>query len=206
MNEKGKKMRRVLLSLLFCTVLLFSMQVCAKEYSCSVSIPVEVGVTGESIPQGKNYQVVLEAVSNGAPMPEKTTLSVQNGGKAEFGPIIYDIPADYQYRIYQKCEEEKGFSYDQSIYLVTVRVINDEKGGLKAEVWATKEGSNKKMEKIKFENKYQIPDSPGKQEEPSEYTVLAQPKTGDSTNTVLWISCAAVSLTVLLLIFRKCSE
>lgn len=205
MNEKGKKMCKVLFAVLFCGVLLLSGQVCAADYSCEVSIPVEVAVTGENIPEGRYYQVVLEAVTKGAPVPEKSTLTVRNGEKAEFGPIAYGIPEDYQYRIYQKCEEEKGFSYDKSIYLVTVRVINDEKGGLKAEVWAVKEGSKEKLEKLRFENKYRLP---GKQEDPSEtfverYTVLTRPKTGDGTDVVFWMSCALVSMMASLVMVGK---
>lgn len=53
-----------------------------------------------------------------------------------FGPITYTEPGDYTYRIYQEKGSVHEVSYDESVYSVTVRVVNDEKDGLRAEIWA----------------------------------------------------------------------
>lgn len=201
MNEKKKRMLHRLLLPLFCAVLLTPGQVSAEGYSCSTSIPVEVGVSGERIPDGMEYQVVLEALTEGAPMPEKTVLTIRNGGKAEFGPISYTVPEDYQYKVYQREKGSDRFTYDAAVYTVTVRVTNDAKGGLRAEIWAVKNASVQKTETIRFENSYRAPDPPkkhhhsGSSETTSQTTAgVAAPQTGDSTNMFLWMLTAVASL------------
>ena len=44
----------------------------AAEKSCTLTIPVQVEVSGENIPGGKDYKVTLEAVTKNAPLPIET--------------------------------------------------------------------------------------------------------------------------------------
>lgn len=203
MKERIKKVFNRIFVPLFCAVLFFPCQVLAEGYSLNTSIPVEVEVSGKSIPEGVRYQVVLEAVTKDAPMPEKTVLTIQNGGKAEFGPIEYTVPEDYQYKIYQLDGEAERFTYDKTVYLVTVRVVNDGKGGLGSEIWAIKEGTEKKTDRIRFQNSYQAPGGSGSGKTPRPSTSLPGPQTGDQMNLLLWTGTTLTSLLLFILLLRK---
>lgn len=211
MNRKTQKMISLLLLPLLFAVLLVSGQVSAKGSSCQASIPVEVKVSGDEIPKGEEYKVVLKAVSPEAPMPKKASITIEDEGEAEFGPMTYTVPGDYTYEVYQKAGSTKNFTYDKKTYTVTVRVVNDEKGGLKAEVWAVKDNSKNKTDTITFGNKYKAPSDPGTSKKhhhsgssvsqdpaaPQSVLGLLAPQTGDSSNLVLWVSLLAASLLAL---------
>lgn len=163
MKLKNRKIHKVLLLQLLMAVMLFPMQAFAAEYQCSVSVPVEVQVTGDSIPAGNEYTVVLEAAEEETqnPMPEVTEITIKDGGSAEFGPITYTKPDDYRYKIRQEAGNTANFTYDAAVFTVTVRVVNDEEtGGLKAEIWAIRDESENKTDAIRFENTYQKPADP----------------------------------------------
>ena len=111
----------------------------AKEYACDVTIPATVQVSGDRIPSGEVYEVVMEAITKDAPVAENMTQKVLNSGTVSFGQIHYTVPGDHQYKIYQKSGSTDRFTYDKTVYTVTVRVQNDAEGGLFAELWAAKE-------------------------------------------------------------------
>lgn len=198
-----KRIRLVIFAVLGGAVLFFPEQVRAEGYSCNAFIPVEVGVSGEKVPEDVCYQVVLEAVTKEAPMPEKTVLTVGNGKKAEFGPIPYTVPEDYQYKVYQVDGKADRFTYDKTVYLVTVRIIHDGKGGLKSEVWAVKEGTEKKTDGIRFQNSYQTPHSGGSGNGSRPSVRLRGPQTGDPVNQILWYGTAAAALASAFLLLWK---
>ena len=157
-----QKIRKLLFHTLIPAVLavmLLPMTAFADHYSCTVSIPVEVQVSGSSIPSDVTYKVVMEAVTPNAPMPEAAELTVKKDEKVQFGPITYTVPNDYQYRIYQNSEKKVRFTYDAASYTVTVRVVNGENGTLKAEVWALESDSaTEKTSGISFKNSYTKPE------------------------------------------------
>ena len=157
-----QKIRKLLFHTLIPAVLavmLLPMTAFADNYSCTVSIPVEVQVSGSSIPSDVTYKVVMEAVTPNAPMPEAAELTVKKDAKVQFGPITYTVPNDYQYRIYQNSEKKDRFTYDAASYTVTVRVVNGENGTLKAEVWALESDSaTEKTSGISFKNSYTKPE------------------------------------------------
>lgn len=175
MKLKTRKIHKVLLLQLLIAAMLLPMQVFAAEtkaeYKCSVTIPAEVQVTGSSVPSGNEFTVVLETAEEEPdnPVPEKTELTVKDAGTVQFGPIEYTRPGDYQYTIYQKGGNAANFTYDETVFHVTVRVVNDEEsGGLKWEMWAVRDDSENKTETIRFENRYSKPSDPGKEEKPGE--------------------------------------
>ena len=45
----------------------------AKEYACDVTIPATVQVSGDRIPSGEVYEVVMEAITKDAPVAEHDT-------------------------------------------------------------------------------------------------------------------------------------
>ena len=126
----------------------------------SVSIPVEIKVSGSSIPADTEYKLVIEGLDN-APMPESTVITIKDAGTASFGPILYTVPDDYQYRIYQDSEKKDNFTYDSGIYTVTVQVVNGEDGKLAANIVAGKEGVSEKAEGMIFNNAYTAPGGTG---------------------------------------------
>ena len=158
----------------------------AEEYSCDVTLPVKVEVTGEDEPADIEFKVILTNEDQDAPMPEQTEGTVKGSGELVFGPMTYTVPDDYQYRISQVKGNEANWTYDTAEYLVTVRVVNNEEGGLEAEVWAVKEGSKDKVDQIRFENKYVAPVIPDQ-----------TPQKGDQTNITVLVSLMAVSMLVM---------
>ncbi|MDO4328655.1 MAG: FctA domain-containing protein [Lachnospiraceae bacterium] len=163
-----QKIRRLLLHTLIPAVLAvfllpFSMHpatVFAQEAAVSVILPVNLQVTGNRIPDGLEYHLVLEGKDQ-APVPENCEIIVKNGGTASFGPIIYTELENYSYQVYQKAGENSRVAYDNSVYVVTVQVINDGNGGLKANVLASKENSSDKSGTITFTNQYTAPSGGG---------------------------------------------
>ena len=207
MNRKMWRLASLLLLPMLFAVLLLPGKTFARNSSCTAVIPVQVQVSGEDVPSDVEYHVILEAVSQDAPLPGNTDLILENGSRLEFGPITYTVPGDYTYRVRQETGNAEHFTYDQAFYDVTVRVVNDENGGLKAEVWAVREGSADKADTIRFENGYDKPSSGSSKHHhsPSSDPAVPQaawnllaPQTGDSANLVLWISLIAATTLVLI--------
>ena len=198
----------LILPLLF-LFLLVPGQVKAAQSSCEVTIPVQIEVSGDRIPDGEIYQVTMEAVTKDTPMPAQNVQKRKNAGSISFGPITYTVPGDYQYKISQTAGKTDRFTYDTSTYVVTVRVVNGEDGTLKSELWAVKEGSDTKSGTITFGNHYDTPKSGGsKKHHHSSRTeeavttpvvvqnlqTLVSPKTGDTSNVLLWGAFAAAAV------------
>ena len=173
----------------------------AKEYACDVTIPATVQVSGDRIPSGEVYEVVMEAITKDAPVAENMTQKVLNSGTVSFGQIHYTVPGDYQYKIYQKSGSTDRFTYDKTVYTVTVRVQNDAEGGLTAELSSVKEGTTMKNDAVQFQNHYDAPGNNGggsshhhRTEETVTYTTVIQqppaaigaPRTGDVQQPLLW--------------------
>ena len=190
----------------------------AKEYACDVTIPATVQVSGDRIPSGEVYEVVMEAITKDAPVAENMTQKVLNSGTVSFGQIHYTVPGDYQYKIYQKSGSTDRFTYDKTVYTVTVRVQNDAEGGLTAELWAVKEGTTMKNDAVQFQNHY---DAPGnnrggsshhhRTEETVTYTTVIQqppaaigaPRTGDVQQPLLWGALILLTLSGSMIIVGK---
>ena len=221
-----QKIRKLLFHTLIPAVLavmLLPMTAFADHYSCTASIPVEVQVSGSSIPSDVTYKVAMEAVTPDAPMPAETVITVKKDEKTSFGPITYTVPNDYQYKIYQSSEKQDRFTYDKKEYTVTVRVVNGANGTLEAEIWALGNGQDeKKAAEITFGNSYSKPSGGGSSSSggggggggsskgdglttitdsnpplseilPEELPLAVLPKTGDTTNLALWMILMAIS-------------
>ena len=190
----------------------------AKEYACDVTIPATVQVSGDRIPSGEVYEVVMEAITKDAPVAENMTQKVLNSGTVSFGQIHYTVPGDYQYKIYQKSGSTDRFTYDKTVYTVTVRVQNDAEGGLTAELWAVKEGTTMKNDAVQFQNHYDAPGNSGggnshhhRTEETVTYTTVIQqppaaigaPRTGDVQQPLLWGALILLTLSGSMIIVGK---
>ena len=190
----------------------------AKEYACDVTIPATVQVSGDRIPSGEVYEVVMEAITKDAPVAENMTQKMLNSGTVSFGQIHYTVPGDYQYKIYQKSGSTDRFTYDKTVYTVTVRVQNDAEGGLTAELWAVKEGTTMKNDAVQFQNHYDAPGNNGggsshhhRTEETVTYTTVIQqppaaigaPRTGDAQQPFLWGALILLTLSGSMIIVEK---
>ena len=129
--------------------------------SCHAEIAVKIQTTGDSVSSAVTYKLVLESV-DGAPMPEHAELELSSGTgsgtvvEGAFGPITYTAPEDYQYRIRQASQTVNNFTYDATVYDVTVRITVSD-AGMEATVLVAKDGSEAKTGEIAFTNDYDRP-------------------------------------------------
>ena len=199
---RSKWMKRLIAPLL-AALLFVSLQgnVKAAEYQCEISIPVSVNITGntEEAPE-TSFDVVMEPITEEA---SQTSITVAGNTSGSFDPRTYNAPGDYVYKVYQEAGTDKYFTYDSSIYEVTVRVTNAEDGGLEAFIWAVKDDSDQKVDKIEFNNRYnkKTVTPTTEKKTTTKRTVKAsvgraskKVKTGDDSNPLLWSCVAAVSV------------
>lgn len=203
MVRKIKQFRGLTCILLMLTLLALPGKAFAEERECAVTIPASVEVSGTSAPSDTEFEVVLTSLDTGVPMPEKSNGTVQGSGQIVLGPVTYTVPGDYHYSISQKVGNAANYTYDTSVYSVTVRVVNSEDGGLAAEVWAVKDGASDKVEKITFSNEYKAPEGPKKPEDPKKPIVITAPQTGDMANVNLFIGLLAASALTLVFVVLK---
>lgn len=79
-------------------------------------------------------------------------------GKISFDKFEYDEPGTHVYTISEVKGDEVGMTYDKSVFTVTVNVVDDGEGNLKANAAFTK--GDKSVEGIVFNNTYKKPETP----------------------------------------------
>ena len=79
-------------------------------------------------------------------------------GKINFDKFEYSEPGTHVYTISEVKGDEVGMTYDKSVFTVTVNVVDDGEGNLKANVAFTK--GDKSVEGIVFNNTYKKPETP----------------------------------------------
>ena len=156
MVKNWKKLCRLICASAVIGTLLFPGQIMAAG-GVEVSIPVSVTLENAAEAGDASFEVTLSAETAGAPMPAENVLVFEGEGTAEFGPMSYEIPGDYQYSITQTQGGEESCIYDTTSYALTVRVVNGEDGALHAEVWAIKDGETDKTDAVVFANKWVVP-------------------------------------------------
>lgn len=176
MRNRIKQFNILLLLPCLIAVLLFQMPAYAKEKEyCTASIPIEITVLGNSVPSGMEYKVVLKSENETNPMPDIKEITIKENGSAEFGPMNYTEPGKYVYSVYQQAGSAEHFTYDNTIYTVTVSIENDGNGGLKSGIFATKNNSSDKADKIVFSNSYDLVTKPAETMTSQKETVLEEP-------------------------------
>ncbi len=88
----------------------------------------------------------------------ESTVTNDADGKINFDKFEYDEPGTYVYTISEVKGDEAGMTYDKSVFTVTVNVVDDGEGNLKANVVFTK--GDKSVEGIVFNNTYKKPETP----------------------------------------------
>ncbi len=79
------------------------------------------------------FEFEIEAVTNGAPMPDNTTVKNTETGTFQF-VIDYAKTGEYKYKITEKNLGKHGYTYDDAEYFVTVKVTDVADGQLRATV------------------------------------------------------------------------
>ena len=103
---------------------------------------------------------------NGGPMPAGSkngikTVTILGAGEQDFGNILFDTPGEYVYAISEVTGSASGYSYDESLYILTYTVA-EKNGVLRSSRSYTKDGDSETYGKAEFINKYRMP---GKEEE-----------------------------------------
>lgn len=88
----------------------------------------------------------------------ESTVTNDVDGKIIFDKFEYDEPGTHAYTISEVKGDEVGMTYDKSVFTVTVNVVDDGEGNLKANVAFTK--GDKSVEGIVFNNTYKKPETP----------------------------------------------
>lgn len=120
-------------------------------------LPLRVMAAGESVTAEIPFlvrnapgTVVLEAVTEGAPLPNPSR--IENVNKDAF-KITFTEAGDYLYTVYQEKGTAPGISYDtDTVHEVGISVIYDSNGNLTYLMGISKKGSTAKVEGILFEN------------------------------------------------------
>lgn len=214
-----KMNRKRIFSLLFglLTAMVFVLPVCAENTPATLQLEVVKVVTGDRPATDAPFTFQLEAVDEDAPMPAKDTVTITGSGNALFGEISYDTPDDYRYTIREVKGKLDGYTYDTSVFEVTVQVVCDEDDPtvLIANVYVSKNDGKDKYNQIQFVNQYRAPDSgggnPTPTPAPTQTPVPASensgsglpmlPQTGDVFNPMLWGLVCAAALVILIAVW-----
>lgn len=122
----------------------------------------------------------------------ESTVTNDADGKINFDKFEYSEPGTHAYTISEVKGDEVGMTYDKSVFTVTVNVVDDGEGNLKANVAFTK--GDKSVEGIVFNNTYKKPETPVPTPDPGTPKTVTNivktvkgflPTTGDQQATAL---------------------
>ena len=135
--------------------------------TCELYIPVSISDSGGKIPKGTVFTVEIKS-ETGAPLPEKTTLTVDVSGNCQFGPIVFDEPGNYEYTISEHKVTQDKVITDDTVYDVHAAAMYNDTGEMVGLFSLTKHGSTAKPTSIEFKNSgsdvYADEDSASKQD------------------------------------------
>lgn len=121
------------------------------------AMPTQVSIGAIKVLEGrelKKDEFSFKLVGEGI----ESTVTNDADGKINFDKFEYDEPGTYVYTISEVKGDEVGMTYDKSVFTVTVNVVDDGEGNLKANVAFTK--GDKSVEGIVFNNTYKKPETP----------------------------------------------
>ena len=121
------------------------------------AMPTQVSIGAIKVLEGrelKKDEFSFKLVGEGI----ESTVTNDADGKISFDKFEYDEPGTHVYTISEVKGDEAGLTYDKSVFTVTVNVVDDGEGNLKANVAFTK--GDKSVEGIVFNNTYKKPETP----------------------------------------------
>ena len=143
----------------------------------------------------EDFEFVLENITKN----EKNTVKSDKDGKAEFELTFTedDIGKTYEYKLSEVKGDKANVTYSEEVYNISVAITLSDKNVIVAT--ATVGGKEVKDVVAEFENVYNYTPAPTPEpdDEPEAPApvVPESPKTGDSTNLMLWIAVFFVSVT-----------
>ena len=166
--------------------------------SCAVEVPLTVKQSFEhnSNEKGNNLTGTYEfsALDVGIPMPEDSNNErydiILDGAEAEkMISLRFQHSGVYHYQLVQTSKDKENYSYDRSIYVITVYIKNGERGEIIPQVIAEK-SDGKKYGELEFYNSC-VKESvnPSKPSKPSKPV-----QTGDTTNAAIYVITAFSAL------------
>ncbi|NLC39519.1 MAG: hypothetical protein GX763_01215 [Clostridiaceae bacterium] len=133
------------------------------------ALPVTVKLEGAVLPEPEEtYLIRLKADYSAYPMPAGSvngvySLFITGAATASFPAINFSLVGVYTYTLYQEAGDNEQAIYDDTVYLLTVYVTNDEHGGneLKTQWVLRRDGADAKQDAL-FTNYYEsvLPVSP----------------------------------------------
>jgi pilin isopeptide linkage protein len=173
-----RKMAKVIGMVLLLTVGSIPFRTFAADLTtASVKFQVMSQITGDETTEDADVTFVLTADDAAAPMPKSDTVTIHGTGEAEFDEITYTSAGTYTYTITEKDEQLPGYTYDPSVYHLTVIVATQADGSLKALVYAKKDLERAKSAEILFQTDHQ------KLEEPTPTPEVPTPTPEEPTPT-----------------------
>ena len=165
--------------MIFCMIFLisFACKSAAQNTAATARIQAHLKLEGmDQIADSPVFTFRLESAQED-PLPAKTEAVMRQAGVIDFGPVTYNVPGDYHYKLYQIVQNADGkqkaaaknrgaglgapvygtLTMDTRSYDLTVQVTTDEKGSLAASVCMFSSGTKKKTEP-EFLNSYQAPE------------------------------------------------
>lgn len=154
-----------------------------------VDPPVEKRISGDRPSTNSTFVFYLKADNASYPMPDGSasgirTVTVTGPGSTDFGNITYTQVGTYTYTAYEKNGLASGYTYDSTVYHMTV-VVTRMNGSLSATRTITN-ASGVVQTGLVFTNVYDTPDGP---------------KTGDESKAYLWWILVALGLICLVVAF-----
>jgi len=139
-----------------------------------VDPPVEKRISGDSPSSSSSFVFYIKADNTAYPMPEGSvngikTITITGAGSTDFGNITYRQAGTYTYTVYERTGSSSGYTYDTTVYHMTV-VVTETNGTLTATRTITN-ASGVTQTGLVFTNVYDAPDGP---------------KTGDDSKVRLW--------------------
>lgn len=103
-----------------------------------VTLTAEKLVQGDRVLNANEFSFVIEAVTQGAPMPANTTVKNLANGAVQFDAIRFDTVGEYQYIVREVLDQAiGGFAYDSRYYEVAIHVTDNGNAALQATVTKT---------------------------------------------------------------------
>lgn len=156
MMAKTRRVASLLASLLLALLLWAPAPAAAQP--AGLTLEVEKVLTGDVPPTAEEFTFSLTAL-NGGPLPADPTLAIEGEGTGVFA-IAYAHPGTFYYQLRENAGTAEGYTYDDTVYDVTVVVTSDGSGALSASAVVSRDGTTTKEPRIVFENAYAAGDSP----------------------------------------------
>lgn len=156
--------------------------------------PVSKVIKGDTPSEKSTFTFYLKADNTDYPMPVGSVdgirdVNITGSGTVDFGNISYSEPGVYTYKVYEKDSRISGYTYDSTVYTMTVTVTGGN-GGLSAER-VIKSTNGVTSSSLIFTNIYDTPYGP---------------KTGDDSIDYIWwilLGLAVIGIGAALYLWRR---